>query len=127
MDAFLPSVGSSEICPTLAVPKFQLSLVSTNARANPESGPKLPIVSLRLPTSRQKTDQGWSLEALNWDNYVAHVQIIGGWTRNPVWLTLIGLIIGEIVMGIPGMILAPVVLNYVRVEMSKIEVPPAST
>jgi hypothetical protein len=25
------------------------------------------------------------------------------------------------------MILAPVVLNYVRVEMSKIEVPPAST
>jgi len=50
-----------------------------------------------------------------------------GVTRNPVWLTLIGLIIGEIVMGIPGMILAPVVLNYVRVEMSKIEVPPAST
>jgi len=37
------------------------------------------------------------------------------------------LIIGEIVMGIPGMILAPVGLNYVRVEMSKIEVPPAST
>jgi predicted PurR-regulated permease PerM len=67
------------------------------------------------------------LEALNWDNYVAHVQIIGGWTRNPVWLRLIGLIVGEIVMGIPGMILAPVVLNYVRVEMSKIEVPPAST
>jgi hypothetical protein len=56
---------------------FQLSLVSTNARANPESGPKLPIVSLRLPTSRQKIDQGWSLEALNWDNYVAHVQFEG--------------------------------------------------
>src|SRR5260370_34935188 len=34
----------------------------------PESGPKLPIVSLRLPTARQKIDQGWSLEALNWDN-----------------------------------------------------------
>src|SRR5216684_5235656 len=67
-------VGSRSICPTLAVPRFQLSLVSTNARANPESGPKLPIVSLRLPTARQKIDQGWSLEALNWDNYVAHVQ-----------------------------------------------------
>src|SRR5260370_18008372 len=47
-----------------------------SARANPESGPKLPIVSLRLPTSRQKIDQGWSLEALNWDNYVAHVQFV---------------------------------------------------
>ena len=54
--------------------------------------------------------------------YFLNSKIIGGWTRNPVWLTLIGLIIGEIVMGIPGMILAPVVLNYVRVEMSKIEV-----
>src|SRR6266513_4293769 len=59
--------------------------------------------------------------------YFLNSKIIGGWTRNPVWLTLIGLIIGEIVMGIPGMILAPVVLNYLRVEMSKIEVPPAST
>ncbi len=64
-------------CPALAVPKFQLSVVSTNARANPESGPKVPIVSLRLPTARQKFDQGWSLEALNWDNYVAHVHITG--------------------------------------------------
>jgi hypothetical protein len=25
-------------------------------------------------------------------------------------------------MGIPGMVLAPVILNYLRVEMSKIEV-----
>ena len=32
----------------------------------------------------------------------------------------IGLIIGEKLMGVPGMILSPVVLNYVRVEMSKI-------
>ena len=55
--------------------------------------------------------------------YFLNSKIIGGWTRSPVWLTLIGLIIGEIVMGIPGMILAPVVLNYVRVEMSNIEVP----
>jgi hypothetical protein len=28
-------------------------------------------------------------------------------------------------MGIPGMILAPVVLNYLRVEMSKVEMEPA--
>ena len=53
--------------------------------------------------------------------YFLNSKIIGGWTRNPVWLTLIGLIIGEAVMGIPGMVLAPVVLNYARVEMSRIE------
>src|SRR5438477_3320837 len=67
------------------------------------------------------------LVAIHKLEYFLNSKIIVGWTRNPVWLTLIGLIIGEIVMGIPGMILAPVVLNYVRVEMSKIEVPPAST
>jgi hypothetical protein len=27
-------------------------------------------------------------------------------------------------MGVPGMILSPVVLNYLRVEMSKLEVTP---
>jgi predicted PurR-regulated permease PerM len=41
---------------------------------------------------------------------------------NPVWLTLIALIIGERLMGIPGLILAPVVLSYVRVDMLKVEV-----
>ncbi|HJX97836.1 MAG TPA: AI-2E family transporter [Chthoniobacterales bacterium] len=53
--------------------------------------------------------------------YFLNSKIVGGWTRNPVWLTLIGLIIGQAVMGIPGMVLAPVVLTYLRVEMSKIE------
>jgi predicted PurR-regulated permease PerM len=59
--------------------------------------------------------------------YFLNSKIIGGWTRNPVWLTLIGLIIGEAVMGIPGMVLAPVVLNYVRVEMSKVELNTPAT
>lgn len=54
--------------------------------------------------------------------YFLNSKIIGSRIRNPIWLTLIGLILGEKLMGIPGMILAPVVLNYLRVEMSKIEV-----
>jgi len=29
-------------------------------------------------------------------------------------------------MGIPGLILAPVVLNYLRVEMLTVELPPAA-
>jgi predicted PurR-regulated permease PerM len=56
--------------------------------------------------------------------YFLNSKIIGDRIRNPVWLTLLALIIGERLMGIPGMILAPVVLNYLRVEMSKIELQP---
>jgi predicted PurR-regulated permease PerM len=56
--------------------------------------------------------------------YFLNSKIIGSRISNPVWLTLIALIIGERLMGIPGLILAPVVLNYLRVEMLKVEVPP---
>jgi len=55
--------------------------------------------------------------------YLLNSKIIGQRIRNPVWLTLIGLVIGERLMGIPGLVLAPVVLNYIRVEMLKVEVP----
>jgi predicted PurR-regulated permease PerM len=55
--------------------------------------------------------------------YFLNSKIIGERIRNPVWLTLIALIIGERLMGIPGLILAPVVLNYLRVEMLKVQVP----
>ena len=55
--------------------------------------------------------------------YFLNSTIIGQRIRNPVWLTLIALIIGERLMGIPGLVLAPVVLNYLRVEMLKIELP----
>jgi predicted PurR-regulated permease PerM len=54
--------------------------------------------------------------------YFLNSKIIGDRIRNPVWLTLIALIIGERLMGIPGLILAPVVLNYLRVEMLTVEV-----
>ena len=56
--------------------------------------------------------------------YFLNSKIIGDRIRNPVWLTLIALIIGEQLIGIPGLILAPVVLNYLRVEMLTVEVPP---
>src|SRR4051812_18292703 len=58
--------------------------------------------------------------------YLLNSKIIGERIRNPVWLTLVALIIGERLMGIPGLILAPVVLNYLRVEMLTIEVPRAT-
>jgi predicted PurR-regulated permease PerM len=55
--------------------------------------------------------------------YLLNSKIIGDRIRNPVWLTLVALILGERLMGIPGLILAPVVLNYLRVEMLTVEVP----
>ncbi|PYJ05668.1 MAG: hypothetical protein DME25_08055 [Verrucomicrobia bacterium] len=55
--------------------------------------------------------------------YFLNSKIVGDRIRSPVWLTLLGLILGERLMGIPGMILAPVVLNYLKGEASKIAVP----
>jgi predicted PurR-regulated permease PerM len=55
--------------------------------------------------------------------YFLNSQIIGTRIKNPMWLTLIGLILGERLMGIPGMILAPVVLHYIKAEMSNIQAP----
>ena len=54
--------------------------------------------------------------------YFLNSKIIGDRIRNPVWLTLLGLIVGEKLMGIPGMILAPVLLHYVRAEALQVEV-----
>jgi predicted PurR-regulated permease PerM len=54
--------------------------------------------------------------------YFLNSKIVGDRIRNPFWLTLLALILGERLMGIPGMILAPVVLNYLKMETSRIEV-----
>ena len=51
--------------------------------------------------------------------YFLNSKIIGDRIKNPMWLTLIGLVVGEKLMGIPGMILAPVVLHYIKVEASR--------
>jgi predicted PurR-regulated permease PerM len=51
--------------------------------------------------------------------YLLNSKIIGDRIKNPMWLTLIGLVLGEKLMGIPGMILAPVVLHYIKVEASR--------
>ncbi|MES2176711.1 MAG: AI-2E family transporter [Gemmatimonadota bacterium] len=48
--------------------------------------------------------------------YFLNSKIVGDRIQNPMWLTLIGLVIGEKLMGIPGMILAPVMLHYIKVE-----------
>lgn len=50
--------------------------------------------------------------------YVLNSRIIGSTLKTPMWMTLLGLLIGEVVLGIPGLILAPAVLAYVREELA---------
>lgn len=58
--------------------------------------------------------------------YFLDSKIIGQRIDSPMWLTLIGLLVGERVMGIPGMILAPVLLHYIKVETSAYRFPASS-
>jgi predicted PurR-regulated permease PerM len=58
--------------------------------------------------------------------YFLNSKIIGTRIKNPVWLTLIGIILGERLMGIPGMILAPVILHFIKQEMAQVEALPAA-
>jgi len=60
------------------------------------------------------------LIALHKLEYFLNSKIIGERIKNPVWLTLLALILGERLMGIPGMILAPVILHYIKIEASKL-------
>jgi predicted PurR-regulated permease PerM len=52
--------------------------------------------------------------------YFLNSKIIGGKIRSPIWLTLLALLLGESLMGVTGMILAPAALHYIRVEASRI-------
>ncbi len=54
--------------------------------------------------------------------YFLNSKIIGDRIKNPMWLTLLGIVLGEKLMGIPGMILAPVVLHYIKVESSRAKI-----
>lgn len=65
------------------------------------------------------------LVAIHKMEYFLNSKIVGDRIKNPVWLTLIGLVLGEKLMGIPGMILAPVVLHYIKVEASRNKVAAA--
>jgi predicted PurR-regulated permease PerM len=56
--------------------------------------------------------------------YFLNSKIIGGRIKNPMWLTLLSLLVGERLAGIPGMILAPVILNYCKLEGSAVEIIP---
>ncbi len=55
--------------------------------------------------------------------YFFNSKIIGARILHPMWMTLVALILGEALMGIPGVILAPVILNFIKVEGSRYPLP----
>lgn len=59
--------------------------------------------------------------------YFLNSKIIGHRIKTPMWLTLVGLVVGEKLMGIPGMILAPALLHYIRIETSRFKAVAAKT
>lgn len=73
----------------------------------PIVGPKMALISFIFLVVIHKLE------------YFLNSKIIGDRIKNPMWLTLIGLVLGEKLMGVPGMILAPVVLYYIKVEASQ--------
>ena len=54
--------------------------------------------------------------------YFLNSKIIGGKIKNPMWLTLLSLLVGERLGGVPGMILAPVILQYCKLEGTALQV-----
>jgi predicted PurR-regulated permease PerM len=79
----------------------------------PEIGPKMALIALIFLVVIHKLE------------YFLNSKIIGDRIKNPMWLTLIGLVLGEKLMGVPGMILAPVVLHYIKIEASRNKVTAA--
>lgn len=52
--------------------------------------------------------------------YFFNSHIIGSSMRMPMWQTLLGIMIGEVIMGVPGIILAPAMIAFIREEMAAI-------
>lgn len=59
--------------------------------------------------------------------YLLNSKIVGRRIDSPVWLTLIALLLGERTMGVPGMIIAPVLLHYIKTEASGSQHSPQSS
>ncbi|MFA6093096.1 MAG: AI-2E family transporter [Elusimicrobiota bacterium] len=55
--------------------------------------------------------------------YFLNSRIIGSSIHAPMWQTLLGILVGEVILGVPGIILAPAVMHYVRQELRDIPQP----
>jgi len=49
--------------------------------------------------------------------YFVYGRVLGSSMKVPIWQTLLAILVGEVVMGIPGIILAPTLLHYAKKEL----------
>lgn len=49
--------------------------------------------------------------------YFLNSRIVGASIRLPMWQTLIGILTGEALLGVPGIVMAPAIIHYVLVEL----------
>jgi len=52
--------------------------------------------------------------------YFVYGRVLGSSMKVPMWQTLLAILIGEVVMGVPGIILAPTLLHYAKEELRAI-------
>lgn len=52
--------------------------------------------------------------------YFLNSRIVGESIEAPMWQTLLGIVIGEALLGVPGILLAPALLHYFRTELEGI-------
>ena len=73
---------------------------------------------------------GWALVFLmiiHKLEYFLNSRIIGSRIRHPMWLLLLALLLGERLMGIGGIILAPVILHLIKVEATSVRIGRGAT
>ncbi|MDE2040529.1 MAG: AI-2E family transporter [Elusimicrobia bacterium] len=74
-------------------------------------GPELALVALAFLFVSHKAQ------------YLLVGRIIGSTLKTPMWAMLLGILAGEIVLGLPGIILAPALMHYAREELSALPPP----
>ncbi len=52
--------------------------------------------------------------------YFLNSRIVGSSINAPMWQTLLGILVGETIMGVPGIIIAPAIWHYVREELQSV-------
>ena len=78
----------------------------------------IAIVTAGLTVSVQLATFGLAyLVIIHKLEYLLNSRIIGSSIDTPMWMTLIGIVVGEAMMGVPGVLLAPALLHYAREEM----------
>ena len=111
---------------TVGLPYASLVIILTFACGLfPFVGTLIPNTSFfGVPLPVSPLPAGWafiSLIVIHKLEYFLNSRIIGGRLDHPMWLMLLSMVIGERLMGISGVVLAPVILSFAKIELKKVQ------